>query len=45
MPQSDYDVFLSPLADFKAEMSQAGLDDKIVYLDRGDEFQFRVRDP
>ncbi|EXJ84502.1 hypothetical protein A1O3_05171 [Capronia epimyces CBS 606.96] len=41
----DYDVFLSPLADFKAEMSKAGLGDKAVYLDRGDEFRFRVRDP
>ncbi|EXJ94216.1 hypothetical protein A1O1_02609 [Capronia coronata CBS 617.96] len=41
----DYDAFLSPLSDFKTEMSQAGLDDKVVYLDRGDEFQFSVRDP
>ncbi|KAL2438644.1 hypothetical protein ABEF95_012751 [Exophiala dermatitidis] len=41
----DYDVFLSPLEDFKTEMSQAGLDDKVVYLDRGDEFQFHVRYP
>jgi len=41
----DYDVFLSPLADFKAEMSKAGLDDQVVYLDRGDEFRFKVRPP
>ena len=38
----DYDLFLSPLSDFKTEMSKAGLDDKVVYLDRGDEFAFQV---
>lgn len=42
---SDYDVFLSPLSDFKKEMSAAGFDDKVVYLDRGDEFKFTVRKP
>ncbi|KIV87500.1 hypothetical protein PV11_03041 [Exophiala sideris] len=39
----DYDVFMSPLADFKAEMTKAGFDDKVVYLDRGDQFEFEVR--
>ncbi len=43
--KSDYDVFLSPLSDFKAEMSKAGLDDQVVYLDRGDAFEFQVRQP
>lgn len=43
--RSDYDVFLSPLADFKAEMTKAGFDDKVVYLDRGDQFEFEVRGP
>jgi len=40
---SDYDVFLSPLEDFKKEVSDAGLSEKTVYLDRGDEFKFEVR--
>ena len=42
---SDYDVFLSPLEDFKAEVEKAGLQEKTVYLDRGDEFRFEVRQP
>ncbi len=42
--QSDYDVFLSPLEDFKTEMTKAGFDDKVVYLDRGDRFDFEVRE-
>jgi len=40
----DYDVFLSPLSDFKDEMKKAGLDEKVVYLDRGDAFHFKVRE-
>ncbi|KAL8992712.1 MAG: hypothetical protein Q9169_006893 [Polycauliona sp. 2 TL-2023] len=39
----DYDVFLSPLSDFKKKMAEAGLQDKVVYLDRGDRFDFKVR--
>ncbi|OAP63104.1 hypothetical protein AYL99_02331 [Fonsecaea erecta] len=39
----DYDVFLSPLSDFKDAVTKAGLSDKVVYLDRGDEFKFRVK--
>ncbi|OQU94310.1 Beta-lactamase superfamily domain-containing protein [Cladophialophora immunda] len=39
----DYDVFLSPLSDFKDAIAKAGLEDKVVYLDRGDEFKFRVK--
>lgn len=38
----DYDVFLSPLEDFKKEVVQAGLKDKVVYLDRGDQYRFSV---
>jgi hypothetical protein len=41
---SDYDVFLSPLSDFKKAMSEAGFGEEVVYLDRGDEFRFLVRD-
>jgi len=38
----DYDAFLSPLSDFKDAMTKAGLSEKVVYLDRGDEFKFHV---
>ena len=41
---SDYDVFLSPLDDFKKKMQEAGLGDKVVYLDRKDRYDFAVRD-
>jgi L-ascorbate metabolism protein UlaG (beta-lactamase superfamily) len=40
----DYDVFCSPLDDFKKEVNAAGLGDKVVYLDRGDEYRFTVRE-
>ena len=39
----DYDVFLSPLSDFKKAVDEAGLSDKVVYLDRKDQFKFNVR--
>lgn len=39
----DYDVFLSPLADFKKVIEDAGLTDKVVYLDRGEQFNFEVK--
>ncbi|EAU80968.1 hypothetical protein CC1G_03144 [Coprinopsis cinerea okayama7 len=38
----DYDVFKSPLEDFKNAMEKAGLSDKVVYLDRGDSYRFPV---
>ncbi|KAI9823649.1 MAG: hypothetical protein M1819_001162, partial [Sarea resinae] len=38
----DYDVFLSPLSDFKKAVEEAGLGEKIVYLDRKDEYRFQV---
>lgn len=40
----DYDVFLSPLDDFKKEVTQAGLGERVVYLDRGEEYRFQVED-
>jgi L-ascorbate metabolism protein UlaG (beta-lactamase superfamily) len=40
----DYDVFLSPLDDFKKAVHAAGLDSKVVYLDRKDQFKFNVRE-
>ncbi|KAI4145430.1 MAG: hypothetical protein LQ340_006292, partial [Diploschistes diacapsis] len=39
----DYDVFLSPLDDFKKAIKEAGLEEKVVYLDRGDQYKFKVR--
>jgi hypothetical protein len=38
------DVFLSPLQDFKDEMTKAGLDPNVVYLDRGEAYSFTVRE-
>ena len=40
---SDYDVFLSPLEDFKKAVEEAGLGAKVVYLDRKDEYRFKVK--
>jgi L-ascorbate metabolism protein UlaG (beta-lactamase superfamily) len=39
----DYDVFLSPLDDFKKAVEEAGLSDKVVYLDRKDKYEFEVK--
>jgi L-ascorbate metabolism protein UlaG (beta-lactamase superfamily) len=40
----DYDVFLSPLEDFKKKVKDAGLEDRVVYLERKDQYKFSVRD-
>lgn len=40
---SDYDVFLSPLKDFQEQVKAAGLDHKLVCLDRGDQYKFSVK--
>ncbi|SLM37436.1 Beta-lactamase-like [Lasallia pustulata] len=40
----DYDVMLSPLSDFKKAMEEAGLADKVVYLDRKDQYKFKVKE-
>lgn len=40
----DYEVFASPLEDFKKTVEQAGLGDKVVHLDRRDQYKFTVRD-
>lgn len=39
----DYDVFLSPLEDFKKEVQAAGFGERVVYLDRGEEYKFAVK--
>ncbi|GJC81695.1 hypothetical protein ColLi_04533 [Colletotrichum liriopes] len=40
----DYNVFLSPLEDFKNEVDAESKKDKVVYLDRGEHYRFKVRD-
>ncbi len=39
----DYDVFLSHLSDFRQEVEKMGIQQKVIYLDRGDKFRFEVR--
>lgn len=39
----DYDVFKSPLEDFKAAVRRAGLDERVRYLDRGESFTWQAR--
>ena len=39
----DYDIFKSPLQGFKDAVKTAGLEAKVVYLERGEEFRFKVR--
>lgn len=39
----DYDVFLSPLSDFRKAVEEAGLSDKVVFLDRKDQYKFQVK--
>ena len=36
----DYDVFRSPLSDFREAVSAAGLDGRVEYLDRGERYAF-----
>jgi L-ascorbate metabolism protein UlaG (beta-lactamase superfamily) len=39
----DYEVFASPLEDFRRLVEQAGWSDRVVYMDRSDLFRFRVQ--
>jgi len=38
----DYDIMLSSLEDFKKAITEAGLEEKVVYLDRGDIYRFLI---
>jgi L-ascorbate metabolism protein UlaG (beta-lactamase superfamily) len=38
----DYDIFKSPLSEFKKTVGNAGLEEKVVYLERGEEYKFKV---
>lgn len=40
---NDYDVFKSPLDDFKRAVERAGLADRVAYISHGEEFRFRSR--
>jgi L-ascorbate metabolism protein UlaG (beta-lactamase superfamily) len=39
---NDYDVFKSPLSDFQRVVEEAGLQQRVHYLNHGDTYQFRV---
>ncbi len=39
---NDYDVFKSPLEDFKRAAEKAGLSEKIVYLAHGETYNFEI---
>ena len=40
---NDYEVFESPLQDFKKAVSEAGLEDRVQYLAHGDTYEFKVQ--
>ncbi|HSU24969.1 MAG TPA: MBL fold metallo-hydrolase, partial [Pyrinomonadaceae bacterium] len=40
---NDYDVFKSPLEDFKRAVEKAGLSGRVVYLSHGEAYEFRTR--
>jgi L-ascorbate metabolism protein UlaG (beta-lactamase superfamily) len=40
---NDYDVFKSPLEDFKVAAKAAGLTERLIYLSHGDTYEFRSR--
>ena len=40
---NDYDVFKSPLEDFKKAAEEAGLSEKMIYLAHGETYDFEVR--
>jgi L-ascorbate metabolism protein UlaG (beta-lactamase superfamily) len=39
---NDYEVFTSPLEDFKQAVSEAGLNERVHYLSHGDTYEFEV---
>jgi L-ascorbate metabolism protein UlaG (beta-lactamase superfamily) len=39
---NDYDVFKSPLEDFKRAVEEAGLSEKIIYLSHGETYTVEV---
>lgn len=41
---NDYDVFKSPLEDFKRAAEEAGLNEKMIYLAHGETYDFQISD-
>ena len=39
---NDYDVFKSPLSDFKRAVERAGLGDRMIYLEHGEQYEFQT---
>ena len=39
---NDYEVFQSPLSDFEEAIREAGLEDRVAYVDHGDTYRFEV---
>jgi L-ascorbate metabolism protein UlaG (beta-lactamase superfamily) len=39
----DYDIFKSPLKEFRNAVKKAGLEAKVLYLKRREEYRFKVR--
>lgn len=39
---NDYDVFKSPLEDFKTTAAAAGLEEKMIYLAHGETYNFEI---
>ncbi len=39
---NDYDVFKSPLEDFKRAVKEAGLSEKLIYLSHGETYNFEI---
>jgi len=39
----DYDIFLSPRKDFETAVKEAGMENRVVILDRGDRYGFTVK--
>jgi L-ascorbate metabolism protein UlaG (beta-lactamase superfamily) len=40
---NDYEVFQSPLEDFKRAVREANLEDRVRYLAHGDTYEFEVK--
>lgn len=39
---NDYEVFQSPLSDFEEAVAEAGLEERVAYLDHGDTYTFEI---
>ncbi|HYZ96876.1 MAG TPA: hypothetical protein VE524_09805, partial [Nitrososphaeraceae archaeon] len=39
---NDYDVFKSPIEDFQTKVKEAGIEDRVFYLNHGETYTFEV---